>query len=115
MGPGRYVEALARTERAEYLPAHDLVAHEAAELGVLGGIASFALLALLGFRVLRGGAWTGAVVLPMIPFLLLDAYPYVFATGLATSALWLGLARVSLEPVDAGRTDAALAIDPVAS
>ncbi|MEZ5182890.1 MAG: O-antigen ligase family protein [Acidimicrobiales bacterium] len=100
VGPGRYVEALAETERIEYLPAHDLVAQEAAELGILGGVAAFALLGLLGLRVLRGGAWTGAVVLPLVPFLLLDAYPYVFATGLAASAIWLGLARASLDPAE---------------
>jgi hypothetical protein len=69
-------------------------------MGIAGGIAVTALLALLGLRVLRGGAWTGAVALPMIPFLLLDAYPYVFATGLALAAIWLGLVRVSLVPVD---------------
>ena len=57
-----------------------------------------ALLALLLLRIWRGGAWTAAVVVPMVPFLLLDAYPYVFATGLAASALWLGLARASLTP-----------------
>lgn len=97
VGPGRYVEALTATDRLEYLPAHDLLAHEAAELGIVGGVVVLALLALLGLRVLRGGAWTAAVVAPMIPFLLLDAYPYVFATGLAISALWLGLARASLD------------------
>ncbi|MCB0961663.1 MAG: hypothetical protein KDB04_19320, partial [Acidimicrobiales bacterium] len=59
-----------------------------------------ALLGLLGLRVLRGGAWTGAVVVPLVPFLLLDAYPYVFATGLAASAIWLGLARASLDPAE---------------
>ncbi len=102
VGPGRYVQALAETDRDEYLPAHNVVAHEAAELGVVGGLAVLGLLALLGLRILRGGAWTGAVVVPMVPFLLLDAYPYVFATGLAISALWLGLARASLDPVDPG-------------
>ena len=96
VGPGRYVEALAETERIEYLPAHNLVAHQAAELGVAGGVLTLALLALLLLRVWRGGAWTAAIVVPMVPFLLLDAYPYVFATGLAASALWLGLARSSL-------------------
>jgi hypothetical protein len=90
---------LAESEREEYLPAHNLVAHEAAELGIVGGLAAGALLGLLGLRVLRGGSWTAAIVAPMVPFLLLDAYPYVFATGLAISALWLGLARASLEPV----------------
>lgn len=101
VGPGRYVDALAQTDRIEYLPAHNLVAQEAAELGILGGLVALGLLVLLGLRVLRGGAWSGAVILPILPFLLLDAYPYVFATGLATSALWLGLARASLEPAAA--------------
>lgn len=100
VGPGRYVDALSETDRVEYLPAHNLVAQSAAELGIAGGLAALGLLVLLGLRVLRGGAWSGAVILPIVPFLLLDAYPYVFATGLATSAIWLGLARASLEPAE---------------
>ncbi len=96
VGPGTYVDALHAEKRIEYLPAHNLVAQDAAEMGILGGIAALALLGLLGFRVLRGGAWTGAVVLPVVPFLVLDAYPYVFATGIALASIWLGLARVSL-------------------
>ena len=97
VGPGRYVDALHDRTRVEYLPAHNLLAQEAAELGIVGGVAVAALLGLLGLRVLRGGAWTGAVALPMVPFLLLDAYPYVFATGLALAAIWLGLTRISLQ------------------
>jgi O-antigen ligase len=96
VGPGAYVDALHGQEREEYLPAHNVVAHEAAELGAIGALATLALLGLLGLRILRGGAWTGAVVLPVVPFLVLDAYPYVFATGIALAAVWLGLARVSL-------------------
>ena len=64
---------------------------------------------------------TGAVVLPIVPFLLLDAYPYVFATGIALAAIWLGLARVSLDPaassegLDApGDLDRAAQPEPVA-
>jgi O-antigen ligase len=97
VGPGTYVDALHDRERKEYLPAHNLVAHEAAELGAIGALAVVALLGLLGLRILRGGAWTGAVIVPIIPFLVLDAYPYVFATGIALAAAWLGLARVSLD------------------
>lgn len=105
VGPGRYVEALARTDREELLPAHNVLAHEAAELGIAGGLAVGALLALLGLRMLRGGAWTAAVAAPLLPFLLLDAYPYVFATGLALSAIWLGLVRTSLDPVEPAAAD----------
>ncbi|MFN8018503.1 MAG: O-antigen ligase family protein [Acidimicrobiales bacterium] len=97
VGPGRYVDALAETDLVEYLPAHDLIAQDTAEMGYLGGLLALALLALLALRALRGGAWTAALVGAMVPFLLLDAYPYVFATGLAISALWLGLARSSLD------------------
>jgi hypothetical protein len=99
VGPGRYVDALAATDREELLPAHNLLAHQAAELGLAGGAVTAGLLALLALRVLRGGAWTAALVVPVVPFLLLDAFPYVFATGLAISAVWLGLVRASLEPV----------------
>ncbi|WP_421120343.1 O-antigen ligase family protein [Aquihabitans daechungensis] len=48
VGPGNYVDALHAEERIEYLPAHNLVAQEAAEMGILGGIAALALLGLLG-------------------------------------------------------------------
>jgi O-antigen ligase len=112
VGPGRYVVALRDERREEYLPAHNLIAQEAAELGVLGAVAAVGLLGLLGLRILRGGAWTGAVVLPVVPFLLLDAYPYVFATGLALAAVWLGLARLSLQ--DATVADASPDLEPVA-
>jgi hypothetical protein len=46
------------------------------------------------------------VVLPIVPFLLLDAYPYVFATGIALAAIWLGLARVSLTAAASAEPDA---------
>jgi len=95
VGPGRYVDALAETPRKEYLPAHNLIAHQSAELGIVGGVLTIGLLVLFGLRVLKAGAWTLAVVIPMLPFLAFDAYPYVFATGLATTAIWLGLSRLS--------------------
>ncbi len=100
-GPGRYVEALAGVEHTDLLPAHDVVLHQAAELGVAGGAVTAALILLLLARAARGGAWAGAVVAPMVPFLLLDAYPYVFAAGLALTALWLALVRHALRPVPA--------------
>lgn len=95
VGPGRYVTALAETDRVEYLPAHNLVLHQAAELGVMGAVTTGALCLLLAIRALRRGAWSVALLVPMLPFLGLDAYPYVFGTGLALSALWLGLLRVA--------------------
>ncbi|QXC61698.1 O-antigen ligase family protein [Aquihabitans sp. G128] len=98
VGPGRYVTALAEEPRATYLPAHDVVLHEAAELGVLGGAATLALLALLVWRALRRGTWALALTVPMLPFLVLDAFPYTFSTGLALSAIWLGLVRRAMLP-----------------
>lgn len=100
VGPGRYVDALHERPRVEYLPAHDIVVHEAAETGLVGAAAVVLLLGSLAVTVLRSGAWAAAVALPMAPFLLLDAYPYVFATGLATTALWLGLVTLARMPAE---------------
>ena len=96
VGPGRYAEALSHTNRDSHLPSHDLIAQEGAELGVLGYALSAAFLGLLAVRAWRGGAWSIAVIAPVVPFLLLDSYAYEGTTGLALSAVWLGLARVSL-------------------
>ncbi len=98
-GPGRYVTVLAETDRAEYLPAHNLLLHQAAELGVVGALTTAALCLLLAYLALRGGAWPVALLVPMLPYLGLDAYPYVFGTGLALSALWLGLVRLAAQPL----------------
>lgn len=93
IGPARYVIAVAEepSPDVELLPPHNIIVQAAAELGVAGGL----VIALAGLwfarRLLRrpvllvGGAGL------LVPFLLLDAYPYVFPTGLAISALWLGL------------------------
>jgi O-antigen ligase len=100
VGPGRYVTAQAELGGEENLPAHNLIAHEAAELGVLGTIGLLALLAALIRRCVRGGAWALMVALPMAGFLGLDAFPYVFPVGLALSAVWLALVRDAADGVD---------------
>ncbi|HEX7131078.1 MAG TPA: O-antigen ligase family protein, partial [Iamia sp.] len=100
VGPGRYVTAQAELGGDENLPAHNLVAHEAAELGVLGTIGLLGLLAALVRRCVRGGAWALMVALPMAGFLGLDAFPYVFPVGLALSAVWLALVRDAADGVN---------------
>ncbi len=93
VGPARYVIALSESaERdVELLPPHNIVAQAAAELGVAGGV----VVALAGLwfarRLLRRPALLVGGAGLLVPFLLLDAYPYVFPTGLAISAILIGL------------------------
>ncbi len=100
VGPGRYSDELAKTVRDDVRPAHNLIAQEAAEYGVGGGILMVAFLGLIGLRALRGGAWTAMIVAAYVPMLLLGTIGYVLATSFAMSAIWLGLVRASLDPVD---------------
>ncbi len=112
VGPGRYVEALRSVPHTDLLPAHDLVAQEAAEGGILAGILSAAILAGLAWRSLRRGAWSVAVLAPFGAFLLLDSYPFAFPTGLVVSGCWLGLLTVEALPVPAHDRLAATGAEP---
>lgn len=89
VGPGRYtIELSDRSDSTTFpLPAHNVLAHSAAELGVVGAglVAILGVFALLFAR--RRGALALAAVLLVVPFFLLDAYPYVIPTGIATTAL----------------------------
>jgi len=105
VGPGRYVTALHEGGQKGPLPAHNVVLHQAAELGLLGGLTTLALLALLAWRTVRAGAWACALTVPLVPFLLLDAYPYVFPVGLALSALWLGIVADACRSASGGPAD----------
>jgi O-antigen ligase len=91
VGPGRYTIALESVRHDDLLPAHNIVLHEGAEGGVLAGILTGVLLIALAVYVFREGVETTAVFLLPALFLVLDAYPYVFPTGLGVSALWLGV------------------------
>ncbi|MCU1354099.1 MAG: hypothetical protein JWM05_3308 [Acidimicrobiales bacterium] len=102
VGPGRYVVALRDVPHLDLLPAHDLVAQEAAEVGIAAGVVAAALLAGFVARVVRRGTWPLLVAVPILPFLVLDAYPYVFTTGLALTGIWLGLVRLAAHPEPAG-------------
>jgi hypothetical protein len=93
IGPARYVIALAEDPATdvELLPPHNIVVQAAAELGIAGGV----IVALTGLWFARRLLHRSALIIGgaglLVPFLLLDAYPYVFPTGLAISAIWIGL------------------------
>ncbi len=94
VGPGRYVLALEErgVEPVDLLPTHNLAAQALAELGLVGGALLLALLARGAAHVVRtAGAVALAGAWMLVPFLLLDSYAYVFPTGLALSAVWIGL------------------------
>jgi hypothetical protein len=73
------------------LPAHDLSLQVAAEEGIAAGVLVTIALGLLTVRCFARGLDALLVLLPPVPFLLLDAYPYVFPLGIAGSGVWLGL------------------------
>jgi hypothetical protein len=91
VGPGRYVLALDHVPHLDSLPAHDLTLQVAAEEGIAAGVLVTIALALLTVRCFRRGLDALLVLLPMLPFLLLDVYPYGFPLGIAGSGVWLGL------------------------
>jgi hypothetical protein len=100
VGPGRYTIELASQGEAKPLPVHNLVLLVTAEAGVPAGLAMTVLGALLVARWLRpsrsglrshASALTAAAFCLVAPFFLLDAYPMTFPTGLALTAVWIGL------------------------
>ena len=93
VGPARYVIALAEpgAPDGELLPSHNLVVQAAAELGVFGAVIVGALALWFARRVTRRGALVIGGAWLLVPFVLLDSYPYVFPTGLAIASLWIGL------------------------
>ncbi len=108
VGPARYVLALDEPgpPDGELLPAHNLVVHAAAELGIGGAVIVSVIGLWFARRTTRRGLLAGGALWLLTPFFMLDAYTYVFPTGLALTAIWLGMLEsrgVDLHP----RTDAA--------
>lgn len=95
VGPGRYTIAVESIPHKSLLPAHNAVLLEAAEAGVVAGALTTALLIALAWRAFRAGPEVSIVFCALVLFFLLDAYPYTFPTGLAASAIWLGLQEVA--------------------
>lgn len=93
VGPARYVIALDEPgpPDGELLPAHNVVVHAAAELGIGGAVIVSVIGLWFARRTTRRGLLAGGALWMLTPFFLLDAYTYVFPTGLALTAIWLGL------------------------
>src|SRR4051812_17853836 len=97
VGPGRYTIALQAVPHKDLLPVHDFPLLEAAEGGVLAGVLAAALFLAIGWRAVRRGVMTVVVFCSLALFYALDAFPFVFPTGLAISAIWLGLQEIAVD------------------
>jgi hypothetical protein len=97
VGPGNYLAALrARPEiqlAREVQNAHDVPLLLAAEAGIPAGVLAAALIALIGIAAVRAGAPALTLYLVYLPWLILDALPYITPQGLVLTAFWLGLLR----------------------
>jgi hypothetical protein len=108
VGPGRYVIELREIEHQDLLPAHNIVAQQAAESGYVGGLLTLATLGSFGLWVVRRSPMTMAVAFSLLPFHLLDAYPHTFPLGFAVSGFWLAAVMIAVDhspqpdPVGAG-------------
>jgi len=92
VGPGRYVIALRDFDYAFILaPPHNFVAQAAAETGVPGGLLALAALASFGLWLLRRGTLAVVTGIALVPFYLLDWFPYASPVGLVLSGIWLGV------------------------
>ena len=96
VGPGREMQALralqARSpEKVTLLNAvHDVPLTVAVESGVAGFAVVTLLLAVAGYRAVRGGAPALAIFVGYLPFVVLDHFPYSYQHGLVLTAVWLG-------------------------
>jgi hypothetical protein len=97
VGPARYDDVLASRPElhttAQVQPVHDVPALVTAEEGIVAGAVVVALLALAMFDGWRRGWPTLAVAAALMPWILLDQWPYTNPTGLALVGLWLGVSR----------------------
>jgi hypothetical protein len=73
--------------RLRRLPPHDVVVHVAAEAGIPAAVLLLACAALLVRTVWRRSAPAAVAMALLLPYFLLDAYPYSFPAGLAMLAV----------------------------
>ncbi|MGH2378656.1 MAG: O-antigen ligase family protein [Candidatus Limnocylindria bacterium] len=97
VGPARYDDELAAlpdlhtTARLE--PVHSVPMLFAAESGIPASLVMVVLLGALIASALRRGATTLMVSLTLVPWILLDQWPYTNTVGIALVGLWIGLTR----------------------
>ena len=96
IGPGRSVIELRRLMGDDPVldaflqPVHDVPGLAAVEGGVAAGLAAALLLAVLAWRT-RRDALAFAVLGTILPYFLLDHWPYTYAQGLVLTGVWLGM------------------------
>jgi hypothetical protein len=94
VGPGRTMVAIRdRAERVpgsivELNPPHDVPIAIAVEAGVPAGVVALALLVALGLRARRRGTAALLAYSVLIPYLVIDNWPYTTGAGLVMLGLW---------------------------
>lgn len=98
VGPGRYVIALRELEgHGKLLPPHNVVLHEGAEAGVLGGALTLGTVVAFGWWLVRRSPTVIAAGISLMPLHLLDAYPHVFPVGIFITGVWLAVVAVAAD------------------
>jgi hypothetical protein len=100
VGPGRSMVAI--RGRAELIPGsivelsppHDVPVAIALEAGIPAGLVALALVIALGRLAWRRGTTALLVYAPLVPYVLLDNWPYTTAAGLILLGLWAAGAAV---------------------
>lgn len=94
VGPGRTMVAIRdRAERvpgsiSELSPPHDVPIAIAVEAGVPAGLVALALLVGLGLRALQRGTAALLAYTVLVPYLVIDNWPYTTGAGLVMLGLW---------------------------
>ena len=94
VGPGRTVAALRDREArvpgsvGEVNAPHDVPVVIALEAGIPAGVVALALIAALGFRARRAGMMALLCYAILLPYLIVDNWPYTSVNGLIIAALW---------------------------
>jgi len=107
VGPGRTMVALRdQAERVpgsvtELNPPHDVPIAIALEAGMPAGLVALALLVALGRRAWRRGTAAVLGYAVLLPYLILDNWPYTTGAGLIILGLWGSAADDPLGPSDA--------------
>jgi hypothetical protein len=94
VGPGRTASALRDREArvpgsvVEQNPPHDVPVVIALEAGIPAGLIALALIAAIGLGARRAGAMGLLCYAVLLPYLLVDNWPYTTGAGLIIGALW---------------------------